>query len=148
MLPFLKSLLGYRALPRMLAFLFVSAIYLYAFPQANVIYAIVVLLHAGIGLLTSVYLVIFFFRILRGASIQARIGWLLVAISAVLGLILVKTGTSRPEWKLVYLHIAGAIAGSAILFAEWAGRKGWLAPGFAKAALRYAVCLLALVGLG
>jgi hypothetical protein len=148
MLPFLKNLLGYRALPRMLAFLFVSAIYLYAYPQANVIYAIAVVLHAGIGILTSVYLLIFFFRILRGASIQARIGWLLVAISAALGLILVKTGTSLPEWKLVYLHIAGAMAGLAILFAEWAGRKGWLAPGFAKAAVRYAVCLIALAGLG
>src|SRR5206468_1059397 len=108
---------------------------------------IAVVLHAGIGILTSVYLVIFFFRIMRGASIQGRIGWLLIAISAVLGLVLVKTGTSRPEWKLVYLHIAGAVAGSAILFAEWAGRKGWLAPGFAKAAFRYAVCLIALAGL-
>ena len=44
----------------MLVFLFVSAIYLYAFPQANVLYAIVVLLHAVVGLIASVYLLVFF----------------------------------------------------------------------------------------
>jgi len=35
-----------RALSRLIAFLVVSAIYLYAFPQANLFYAGIVLLHA------------------------------------------------------------------------------------------------------
>ena len=39
--------------PAVLAFLFVSAIYLYAFPQANLVYPAVVLAHAGLGLLAD-----------------------------------------------------------------------------------------------
>ena len=131
----------------MLFFLFFSALYLYAFPQPNVFYAVIVLFHAGIGGLASVYLAIFLFRALPRSSILARLGWVLIAASAVLGLILIKTGTSRPEWNLVYFHIAVALVGSAILLAEWTGRRGWLSPGFAKAASRYAVCFLALAGL-
>jgi tetratricopeptide (TPR) repeat protein len=140
-------MMGRRALPWLLAFLFVSAIYLYAFPQANVFYAGVVLMHALVGLITTVYLLVFLFRLLRDGSWMARLGWLLVAGSAALGIVLIKTGTSRPEWNLVYLHIALALAGSGTLFADWAGHKGWLAPGFARAAARYAICLLVLAGL-
>ena len=40
--------------PAVLLFLFVSAIYLYAFPQANLVYPAVVLAHAGLGLLATV----------------------------------------------------------------------------------------------
>jgi Flp pilus assembly protein TadD len=147
MIRFVKSLLGYRALPRMLVFLVLSAIYLYAFPQANVLYATIVLLHAFVGIVASVYLALSFFRLLRGASVLVRLGWILTAASAVLGLALIKLGTSRPEWNLVYLHIALALAGCGILFADWAGQRGWLSPGFAKTASRYAVCFLALAGL-
>ena len=128
----------------MLAFLFVSAIYLYTLPQANVFYAVVVLLHAVIGLVASVYLVVLVFGLLRRSSFLARLGWLLVLASAVLGVVLIKLGTSRPEWNWVYLHILLALAGSAILFADWAGRKGWLSAGFTAAACRYAICFLAL----
>jgi tetratricopeptide (TPR) repeat protein len=143
----IKDHLGRRALAPMLVFLFVSAIYLYAFPQANIFYAGVVLLHALVGVVTSVYLAIFLFRVLRDGSILARFGWLLVFSAAILGIVLIKTGTARPEWNRVYLHIALALGGSGILFADWAGRKGWLSPGFMKGAARYAVCLLLLVGL-
>ena len=131
----------------MLVFLFVSAIYLYAFPQANVVYAVVVLLHAVIGLIASVYLVLFFWGILRRASVLARIGWVLVLASAVLGVILIKLGTSRPEWNWVYLHILSALLGSAILFTDWAGRHGWLSGPRAAAAARYAICFVALAAL-
>jgi Flp pilus assembly protein TadD len=143
----IKDLLGRRALAPMLVFLFVSAAYLYAFPQANVFYAGVVLLHALVGVVASIYLAIFLFRVVRSGSLLARLGWLLVFAAAILGIVLIKTGTARPEWNLVYLHIALALTGSGILFADWAGRKGWLSPGLAKAAARYAVCLLLLAGL-
>jgi len=131
----------------MLVFLFISAIYLYAFPQANVFYAGVVLLHALIGVVASIYLAIFLFRVLRDGSTLARFGWLLIFAAAILGLVLIKTGTARPEWNRVYLHIALAMTGSAILFPDWAGRKGWLSPGLVKATGRYSVCLLLLAGL-
>src|ERR1700694_1048157 len=95
-----------RVLPLLIGFLVVSAVYLYAFPQANVFYAGIVLLHALVGVVASIYLAIFLFRVLRDGSILARFGWLLVFSAAILGIVLIKTGTSRPEWNRVYLHIA------------------------------------------
>ena len=107
----LRNLLGRRALPRMVVFLFLSAVYLYAFPQPNVFYAVIVLLHAIVGIVASAYLVLFLLGIFRSCSFPARLGWLLVLGSAVMGLLLIKVGTSRPEWNWLYLHIALALAG-------------------------------------
>src|SRR5216684_1813885 len=143
----IKDMLGRRALAPMLAFLFLSAIYLYAFPQANVFYAGIVLLHTLVGVVVSVYLAILLFRVLQDASTIARLGWLLILAAAILGIVLVKTGTSRPEWNRVYLHIVFALAGSGILFADWAGSRGWLSPGLGRAVARYGICLVALAGL-
>src|SRR5262249_54540714 len=139
MIPWFKNLLGPSALPRMLVFLFVSAIYLYAFPQANVFYAVVVLMHAVVGLVACVYLVVLLLGIQRRSSALARLGWLLVLASAVLGVILIKLGTSRTEWNWLYLHILLALTGCTILFAEWAGQRGWLSGGLTSAVSRYAV---------
>ncbi len=147
MMPLLKRFFGYRALPRLLIFLFLSAIYLYSFPQANVFYAIIVLLHACVGLVASAYLAVFAFRIFRDSSVVSRFGWLCIGFAAMLGIVLIKTGTSRPEWNLVYLHIGLALAGSGILFADWAGRSGWLTGDVAKSASRYAICLIFMAGL-
>src|SRR5436305_6397699 len=116
--PLLRSLLRRRALPRMLIFLFFSAAYLYAFPQPNVFYAVIVLLHAIVGIVGSAYLVLFLVGFFRRSSFAARLGWLLVLGSAVLGLLLMKVGTSRPEWDCHYLHIAFALAGCVILFSD------------------------------
>jgi tetratricopeptide (TPR) repeat protein len=143
----LRNLIGRQALPWLLAFLFVSAIYLYAYPQANVFYAGIVLCHVLAGVVASVYLLVLLFRLLRESSLLARVGWILIAGSAVLGLALIKLGTSRDEWNWLYLHIALGLAGSVILFADWAGRRGWLAPGSGRAALRYAICFVAIAGL-
>src|SRR3954466_11249809 len=143
----LRNLVGRRALPCLLGFLFLSAIYLYAFPQANVFYAGVVLCHVLAGVVASVYLLVLLFRFLRESSLLSRFGWILIAASALLGLALIKLGTSRDEWNWLYLHIGLATVGSIILFADWAGRRGWLAAGMGRAALRYAICLIALAGL-
>src|SRR4051794_30317672 len=143
----LRNLIGRRALPWLLAFLFVSAVYLYAFPQANVFYAGVVLCHVLVGVVASIYLFVLLLRLFRESSLLARFGWILIAASALLGLALIKLGTSRDEWNWLYLHIGLATVGSIILFADWAGRRGWLAAGMGRAALRYAICLIALAGL-
>ena len=50
----LRNLIGRQALPWLLAFLFASAIYLYAYPQANVFYAGIVLCHVLAGVVASV----------------------------------------------------------------------------------------------
>jgi cytochrome c-type biogenesis protein CcmH/NrfG len=143
----LRNFLGRLALVPLLVFLFLSAIYLYAFPQANVFYAGVVLAHALAGVVASVYLAIFLFHVLRGASLTGRLGWVLIAASAALGLVLIKLGTARSELNWLYLHILLALVGSGSLFVDWAGRKGWLSSGIAKSALRYGACFFALAGL-
>jgi 4-amino-4-deoxy-L-arabinose transferase-like glycosyltransferase len=53
---------GNRALALLIGFLAVSAAYLYAFPQANVFYAGVVLLHAIAGVVASVWLLVWLVR--------------------------------------------------------------------------------------
>jgi len=130
-----------------LAFLFVSAIYLYAFPQPNVFYAVIVLLHAFVGVVVAIYLLVLLFHLLRNGSWMARFGWLLIAASAVLGVVLIKVGALHSEWNLLYFHILVALAGCGFLLGDWAGRRGWLDPGFGRAALRYAACFIALVAL-
>src|SRR5437660_7576883 len=137
-----------RAFSALLVFLVVSATYLYTFPQPNIFYAAIVLLHATIGVVAAVMLAIFFFRLLRNGGFGARAGWVLLAAGAVIGIVLIKTGTPRVEWNWLYVHILLSLAGVGILFADWAGNRGWLGIGAARAVLRLAICLLALAGLG
>src|SRR6202521_5921651 len=137
-----------RALPGLLVVLFVSAVYLYAFPQPNVFYAAVVLLHVVAGGITALLLTVFLFRLLRNASTASRVGWVLTAAGAIVGLVLIKTGTPRVEWNLLYAHMLLSLAGVGIVFAEWAGKRGWRAQGIVCAIIRCAICLLVLAGLG
>ncbi|MGA7907212.1 MAG: multiheme c-type cytochrome, partial [Candidatus Sulfotelmatobacter sp.] len=132
----------------LLAFLTLSAAYLYAFPQPNLFYAGVVLLHAAAGVIAAVLLVPLLLRKLRTASFSGRAGWLLIVAGAVLGLVLIKTGTPRAEWNWMYLHIVISLAGVGLLGAEFAGRRGWLASNTATAALRSVLCLAVLGGIG
>jgi Tfp pilus assembly protein PilF len=132
----------------LLIFLAVSAGYLYTFPQPNVFYAGVVLLHALGGVVATILLVRMLFQLLRNGDVLSRTGWLLVVAGAILGLLLIKTGTARSEWKWLYLHIVISLAGVGLLLADWAGRRGWMLSGTASASVRVAICLLALVGLG
>jgi cytochrome c-type biogenesis protein CcmH/NrfG len=145
-----KQSVGGCLLPRLLIFLLASAGYLYAFPQPNVFYAVIVLLHVLAGSFAALLMVVFLYRLLRRSSFASRLGWLLVAGSAIVGLVLIKTGTPRTEWNLLYAHIFLSLAGLSILFAEWAGTRGWLSPrtGLTGPMIRCAICLLALAGIG
>jgi cytochrome c-type biogenesis protein CcmH/NrfG len=147
MIPKIKSLLGRRLMAPMLMFLLASAVYLFAFPQPNVIYAVIVLLHALVGLITTIYLLSLLVPLLRHSSWIARLGWLLLMASSILGGVLTKTGALREDWKLLYAHMVVALAAVGTLFADWAGRRGWLSRGSGRVALRYAICLVALAGL-
>jgi len=135
-----------HALTGLLLFLVFSAAYLYTFPQPNVFYAVMVLLHAVAGVAAAVLFTVRAANLLRDSRPASKIGWLLVAAGAGVGLILIKTGTPRIEWNLLYAHILLSFAGASLLFAEWAGKRGWLPA--SSAWLRSAACLLALVGLG
>ncbi len=137
-----------RALSWLLPFLVISAAYLYAFPQPNLFYAAVVLLHALAGVIAAVLLVPALFRLLRNGSFIQRAGWFLIAAGAVPGLILIKTGTPRTEWKWLYLHILISLAGVGLLIAPKLGLRPWAALSAGAAVLRTAVCLLLLAALG
>ena len=132
----------------LLIFVVVSAGYLYTFPQPNVFYAVVVLLHALSGIVATILLVRTLIQWLRSGDVLSRTGWLLIVAGAILGLLLIKTGTARTEWKWLYLHIVISLAGVGLLVADWAGRRGWMLSGTASASVRVAICLLALIGLG
>src|SRR5437016_5017087 len=137
-----------RVISGLLVFLSLSAVYLYAFPQTNLIYPIVVLLHAMAGVVATGMLLIFLSRRLRQESFIARTGWVLVVAGGILGLVLLKTGTPRSEWNWLYSHILISSVGIAILFAEWAGKRGWLGSGTRSAIARVAICLALLAAIG
>jgi Flp pilus assembly protein TadD len=142
-----------RLLWWVVVFLTVSAIDLYAFPQPNLFYAGMVLLHAAGGLLATLLLVPVLIRLLRSGSLLARAGYLLLAVGAVIGLILIKTGTPRSEWNKLYLHIAASAVAIGLLLADFLGRRAGVNPRSATwrttaGALRVVVCLAVLAGIG
>jgi len=147
-MPIPARTLGQKILFALVASVTASAVYLYAFPQMNVLYAGVVLLHLVLGTLATVLLVPYLARLVREGTWLALGGWVLFLIGAALGFWLVHTGTVRSEWKWLYAHMVVCAAAVAFLIAEFAGRRGWLAnvPAFAMA--RLAICLLVIGGLG
>jgi Tfp pilus assembly protein PilF len=137
-----------RTLSWLMVFLVISAGYLFTFPQPNILYAGVVLLHAVGGVLAAILLIPTLLRLLRTGSWSARSSWLLIATGAILGLILIKTGTPRTEWSKFYLHIVISLAGIGFLVADQLGKRGWLASSAGAGVLRTAVCLILLAGIG
>src|SRR5580692_8906827 len=133
-----------RVVAWLLAFLTVSAVYLYAFPQPSLFYAGVVLLHALAGVITTFLLLLFLARRLRSQNLASRLGWILVTSGALVGLILIKTGTPRAQWNLMYVHIALSLAGLGVLLAQWTGSQARLAQGISRPLFRYAICLVSL----
>ena len=133
-----------RGLSWSLVFLTVSATYLYTFPQPNLVYAAVVLLHALAGVVAAILLLMFIALQLRGSNLASRLGWMLVAGGAVAGLVLIKTGTPREAWNLLYIHIALSLVGLGMLLSEWAGSRGWLVGGPFRRVERLATCLLSI----
>jgi len=139
---------GSRLLGWLTGFLAMSAAYLYAFPQPNVFYAVVVVLHALGGLVASVLLLILFTRLMREGDWISRAGLLLLACGAVIGIALIKLGTSRPEWNWFYAHILLSLAGAGLLFSDWMRSRGWLDRGAVQAFARTALVLALLAGFG
>src|SRR6202158_4486559 len=115
-----------RALPQLIGFLVVSAIYLYAFPQANVFYAGVVLLHALAGVVAAVLLLVWLARSWRRGEPLVRAGMVLLFLGAIPGLALIYTGALRTQWTLVYIHIGVSFFGAGLLAAARLGDRGWV----------------------
>ena len=132
----------------LVVFLVASAVYLYGFPQTNVVYAGVVLLHALVGAVATVWVVASLRRRLREGSPVLAAGWGLLLAGAGIGLWLIHTGTLRSEWKWMYTHMAVSAAAVGCLIAEAAGRQGRLGTGAAASVARVAVSLAVLLGVG
>lgn len=114
-----------RLLPLLIAFLAVSAIYLFAFPQANLLYPAIVLLHTAAGVAASILLILWLLRKWREGQPLQRAGVFLLSLGAILGLTLIYTGTLRTEWPLVYAHLGVSFLGAGLMAAARLGERGW-----------------------
>jgi hypothetical protein len=102
-----------------------TAIYLYAYPTATIIYGGGILLHATAGILLAILLIPILRQVFRERSLQIRFGWLLIAAGTVLGLLLIKIGTPNRFRTWLYLHIALCAIG-VLLAGLWLARRGWM----------------------
>jgi Flp pilus assembly protein TadD len=115
-----------RWLWRCLVLLAATAVYLYGFPAATLAYEATVLLHVLVGVVFSVLLVLALARRLKGEPALAKLGWVLLAAGAALGLILIRIGTPNRLMGWVYVHIALCVVGAVFVFATRIPRRGWL----------------------
>jgi tetratricopeptide (TPR) repeat protein len=127
----------------LVATLFLTAAYIFAWPSANVPYFGAVILHLVAGIVFLVALGFAIRKIWPAATPGQRLGWLLLALGGLLGAMLIYTGTRRNEWTLLYTHIGVCVAGGAILLASWAGKRGFLAESYIGGIFRTAIFLLA-----
>src|SRR5215469_11643195 len=91
---------------RLLVFLILSAIYLYAFPSATIFYGAGVLLHAGSGIALAILVIPILRWAFHEGALAVRFGWLFLAAGTILGLVLLKIGTPHRLRAWLYLHIA------------------------------------------
>jgi Tfp pilus assembly protein PilF len=137
----LRRILGYLTIA-----LAASALVLYSWPTPTILYEGIVLLHMVLGVVLLAIALPSLLRLVREGTIAERIGWMVLLAGGVLGAAVVYTGARRQEWPLLYSHIAISILACVILLFAVAGRRGWLAAGAAKSALRLALCLVLVAG--
>ncbi|MGB9405255.1 MAG: tetratricopeptide repeat protein [Candidatus Acidiferrales bacterium] len=126
----------------LLSILFLSAAYLFAWPTATIPYEGTVILHFVAGVVFALLCAPFMVRKILHGEAPERVGWSLVSAGSVLGIILIFTGAPRSMYPLLGAHIGTCVAGGAILAADWAGHRGWLAGSHGRAALRYAFSII------
>src|SRR5262249_10185832 len=83
----------------------------------------IVVLHVLAGILASVLLVRVLWRAFRTACFETKAGLLLLTAGAGVGLVLLYTGTSRPQWNLLYAHILLSLPGVGLLVGVGAARE-------------------------
>jgi tetratricopeptide (TPR) repeat protein len=123
--------------------LFVTAAYVFAWPTPSMPYFGAVLLHLVAGVPFAAGLAILLRPVLRKESAAERIGWILLAIGAALGIVLIFTGTRKSDWPLLYAHIGLCVSGGALLVSAWAGGRGLMAGSYLSGATRGAIFLAA-----
>jgi hypothetical protein len=132
--PVLSSLLG---------LLFLSGLYLYAYPSANWIYVGSTLVHLFTGAAAAAILFFGLARLTRGNRFRARLGWGLVAAGAAVGVALIFTGMPRHLRGWLYAHIGLSLSGVLLIAEEWLARREWLG----LRALRYATLVVGIASI-
>jgi tetratricopeptide (TPR) repeat protein len=124
-----------------------SAVYLYAFPTATIVYAAAVLLHTGLGVLLTLVLMVYLFRGRGKDAWLARLGWVLMAAGAALGIALIYLGTPHRLKAWLYTHIALCSLGVVLLATEWMKEREWLAASSLQRITAFGVVLWAAAGI-
>jgi len=136
-----------RWLLRSLVALMVSALYLYGYPSATITYALADLLHIALGILFTILLVYYLLRLLPNETLLARLGWILLAAGAVIGIVLIKVGTPIRLKSWLFAHIALCIVGALFLATSWLASRGWLGRGILQRGLGFAALALLTAGI-
>jgi Tfp pilus assembly protein PilF len=95
-----------------------SAVYLYAWPAANVAYASMVLFHLGVGVGFSIGGLFLIVRV-RQQPLIVKLGIVILAAGSILGWALIYTGASRPHTRVLYEHILVSAVAVVLLAAAW-----------------------------
>jgi len=127
--------------------LVVTAVYLYALPSATIFYFANVVLHTGLGTLLALGLLVYLFRGLGKDSLLAKLGWLLLAVGAALGVALIRLGTPHRLKFWLYAHIAFCAVAAVFLAAAWMSQHGWFDGNRVQQGLRFALLLAASAGI-
>jgi Flp pilus assembly protein TadD len=136
-----------RRLTRTLAALALSAVYLYGYPSATIFYAAIVLFHVAAGIVFSVLLIAHLVRSLKSDAIFARLGWVLLAGGAILGIVLIKIGTPHRLKAWLYAHILMCVVGTLFVVTSWLASRGTLGTGFVRHGLGFAALILLTAGI-
>jgi len=136
-----------RWLSPILVALTVTAVYLYGYPSATISYFVVDLFHVAIGIVLTILLLFYVIRLLRHESPLARLGWISLAVGALLGIVLIKIGTPLRLKPWLYTHIALCVLGTLFLAASWLFSKGWLGDGIIRRGLGFAALTLLMAGI-
>src|SRR5207245_9461183 len=124
-----------RWLSRCLFGLALRAVYLYGYPSATISYFVVDLLHVAIGIVLTILLIFYIVRLFRNESMLARLGWVSLAVGALLGIVLIKIGTPLRLKPWLYSHIALCVLGTLFLATSWHISKGRLGDGIIRRGL-------------
>jgi len=136
-----------RWLSRSVVALAVSAVYVYGYPAAKISYVLVDLFHIAIGIVLTLFLAFYIFRLLPRETLLARLGWILLLAGALLGIVLIKIGTPLRLKPWLYAHIASCVLGALFLAASWLFSKGWLGDGLIRRGLGFAALTLLTAGI-
>jgi Flp pilus assembly protein TadD len=131
----------------LVAILFLTSVYLYVFPAPNLAYIVIVLLHAALGVVAAVFLVPKVLAVVRAKSFSRDLGWLVLAVAAILGVVLLFIGTIRPHWSWMYAHVVLSFAAVGMLLAKWIGAKRSWSVSRGVSLATTALCLVLAAGL-